>query len=153
MSSGPVPDPARPTSRFNAMRTLALALLIVLSACDGLPRDAAGTLERVRRGGALRVGAAGEAKAHIERAEAFAETLGARMAVEHEDAHALVRRLSEGELDLVVGLPKDTPFAHELGLSQPAGEPLRPDGPPTVWAVRAGENGLLMAVDRFLAVP
>jgi hypothetical protein len=128
---------------------LALAVACLLVGCR-FPADPDGTLERVRHG-TLRAGLLDiRAETDLPRMQAFAASLDARLEVRRGDAHTLATALSQGSLDLLARLPKDTPFAAELGLSREL-----PEGGehPEVWAVPAGENAWLVAVNRFLASP
>lgn len=103
--------------------------LLLLCACD-LPKDSAGTLERVRNG-ELRAGVVehppwvrledGRVKG-IEPAlvETWAGTLGARVRWVRGSEGELVEALHRREIDvLAAGLERDTPYRSRLGLSQP----------------------------------
>jgi len=114
------------------MRPVAVALLLLpllLSACD-MPRDAAGTLERVR-GGEIRVGVVGHppwvrlSEGHVEGIEpalvrSFAESLAARIRWVAGSEAQLVEALHRREIDLLAGgLARNTPHSPRLGLTQP----------------------------------
>jgi polar amino acid transport system substrate-binding protein len=107
----------------------AVLAVLLLSAC-GLPRDNAGTLERVRNG-EMRVGVTARPPwvrledgrlAGIEPAllKAWAGMLGARIRWIHGSEGELVEALHRHEIDiLAAGLKQDTPYKSRLGLSQP----------------------------------
>lgn len=112
-----------------ASRAILLASLSALAAC-GLPRDADGTLDRVR-GGTLRVGAVpnppwitdslgriGGVEARL--VEALARGLGARVAWVRRPQDDMMQALHARELDLVVGgLTSDGAWQKEVGPTQP----------------------------------
>ena len=133
---------------------LLCSLALGLAGCD-LPKDPEGTLDEVR-GGNLRVGVLpGNPEAEGQDREivaVLAEALRAAPNFRPDDAHALFHSLKEGELDLVVGgLPASTLFVAEAGLSREAGPLFRPDDEEKrVLAVRQGENGFLVEVNRAI---
>jgi Bacterial extracellular solute-binding proteins, family 3 len=112
--------------RKAALLYLILALTV---GCD-VPRDAEGTLARVRNG-TMRIGftandpwvrLVGDQVAGIEPAllRQWAEQLGTRVEWVSGSEASLVEALHKGELDVIVaGLLSDTPFSSKLGLSQP----------------------------------
>ncbi len=126
------------------------ALLFLLVACD-MPRDAGGTLERVR-GGEMRVGFIEnppwikDADGRITGVEArlvegFARELGARIRWVRGSEAALVEALHRREIDLLAtGLTSDTPHASRVGMTQPylrvtiaiGHPPGRPPGDPRI---------------------
>jgi polar amino acid transport system substrate-binding protein len=132
--------------------------LALAAACADLPRDPEGTLDRVR-GGTLRAGAvdsppwlvrAGERATgpEAELIEAFARTLGARVAWQWGAQDAHMHDLERYELDIVAaGLTQKTPWGAHAGLSRPW---LRREGQARVLAVAPGENGFLTTLDRFI---
>ena len=134
---------------------LALALAV---ACADLPRDPEDTLARVR-GGTLRVGAvdappwivrngARASGPEADLIEAFAGTLGARVAWQWGAHDEHMRALERYELDIVAaGLTHKTPWGAHVGLSRPW---LRQNDRQQVLAVAPGENGFLTALDRFI---
>jgi ABC-type amino acid transport substrate-binding protein len=129
-------------------------LPVLLVAC-GLPRDAEGTLERVR-GGTIRVGVADhDGWVHVDDAlrvqgceaelvRGLAAELGAAIEWTPDGESALLEKLRDRELDLVIaGLVDETPWREDVALTRPyLGE--------HVLALPPGENAWLMAVDRFL---
>lgn len=122
-------------------------ILVTVSACD-LPRDQNGSLSRITDH-TLRAGLV-ESERKEEDREAilrFAQSVNAEAMIVSGDTHDLMTALGEGALDVVVSLPKNTPFGH-AGFSRP----VPGSGPQDrVWAVRAGENALLVRINGFHA--
>lgn len=139
---------------MRAGAVLASSLLLLVAGCD-LPKDPDGTLERVS-GGALRVGVVpGNDRAAAEDrriVDALAQALRSRPVFQHADAHQLFHELEQGRLDLIVGgLPTNTPFSKNAGLTRKAGPLMRPgSSQDRVLALPAGENGFLLAVNRAI---
>lgn len=147
-----------------SVRYLTFALLAGV-AC-GLPRDPAGTLDRVR-GGTLHVGfvvdtpwviAAGPGAGGIEGAivSALARDVRARVEWTAGSESPLLTALHDGDLDLVVaGLTKDSPWSAKVSFTRPYyvdttivhGERAEL---PHVLAVRPGENAWQVRVERLL---
>jgi len=123
----------------------------------GLPKDASGTVERVR-GGVLRVGVihnppfvidTGTAVRGVEGtlADAIAQDLGARIEFRRGPEHVLMRALHTRELDLVIGgLDAKVPWVKEAALTRP----YYTDEKAHVLAVPPGENAWLVKVERVL---
>lgn len=140
-------------------RAIALGLTaLVAASCDELPRDASGTLDRVR-GGVLRVGAT-ESPPWIVRAaegasgpeaklvEAFASELGARVEWQWGPGEEHLEALERRELDLVAaGLTRRSMWKHRVGLSRPWVKSGTREG---VLATPPGENRFLVALDRYV---
>lgn len=139
-------------------RLLALAASAAF-AC-GLPRDAEGTLERVRGGGVVRAGAvsnppfvvtSGGDVSGLEAAvvERFASANGAAVEWVVGPAEELVQRLERFQLDVVVGgMTRKHPLAKKVGTSLPLYE--TGPGKEHVILTPPGENGFLLALDREL---
>ena len=148
---------------------VALVAFALVAACN-LPRDAAGTLDRVRRG-TMRVGFAvdtpwvtdsgGEAGGVEGRiVNGLARALGARIEWTHGHESELLNALHDRELDLVVGgLTADSPWRAKVAFTRPyhvdSGVVLRSPGAKArqekhVLALPPGENGWLVHVERFL---
>jgi polar amino acid transport system substrate-binding protein len=136
-------------------------VVALVAACD-LPRDPAGTLERVT-GGTLRVGMvaaenaaapghASMARADRELVDGLAREVRANPVWTHASTEALFLALERRELDLVAGgVYGDTPWAGRIGLSNPIGPHAgEPDGERRL-AVPAGENRWLLTINRFIA--
>ena len=134
---------------------LALCVTLALAGCDYLPRDPAGTLERVQREGRFRVGLISPGETAVDReAERgllirVAEAAGAQPAVELGASEALLLELEEGRLDLVLGpLSKDSPWLGRVALLEPIGGPLATEELAITPAARNGENRWIMLVER-----
>lgn len=139
------------------MRSLAFVLLstALLAACD-YPRDAEGTLERVKSNGVLHVGASVREPWVVASAddvsgtdaslvEGFAASLGANVQWMRGSESELVDALADRDIDVMIGgLRKDSPWVSEAAATEPYGGE-------RVMLVPAGENALLLALDRFLA--
>jgi ABC-type amino acid transport substrate-binding protein len=133
--------------------------LLCAAAC-GLPRDAEGTLERVR-GGTLRVGMVVDTPWVTDSAGvaggvegALARGLAARLRARPHWVRApeatLMESLKNRDLDLVVGgVTAKSPYATEVGFTHPYYTDTR-HGKKHVVAVAPGENAFLLEVDRFL---
>ena len=134
-----------------------LLLPLLLAACDGMPRDASGTSERISRTGTMRVivlPATPDAAPALALLGRYAAAHGATLArVEAHGEHAL-QMLEEGDVDAVVGhFAKASPWKTEIALSKPLthGEPDDADMPVLRIARRNGENALVLATDRMVA--
>ena len=97
---------------------IALALVLAGAACSDFPRDPDGTLERVRGEGEFKVGLVAPLAAEGGAPEvgAFLAGVGraasARPALSTGDTEPLLKKLEEGELDLVIGrFDKKSPWA------------------------------------------
>jgi polar amino acid transport system substrate-binding protein len=112
-------------------RILVSALLLVLAcAACGLPRDAKGTLDRVR-GGRMRVGVVVDTPWVTDSAGAVGGVEAALVGEVARGLHAtpqwvpgteskLMESLKSGQLDLVIGgLDAKTPWSKEVGLTKP----------------------------------
>lgn len=131
-------------------RSLFLLASLLTGGCDSIPADPDGTLERVRAERLFRVGliashapsndAVGDLLRRLSRAT------GARAVLERGSAEALLARLEEGGLDLVLGeFAEPSPWAAQVTLS----EPLAADGPTILAAAaRNGENAWISLVHR-----
>jgi ABC-type amino acid transport substrate-binding protein len=132
---------------MNRFFLLATALL---AACDAIPSDPDGTLERVRGERMFRVGLIASHAPPSERATDLLRRLsratGAKATVERGPAEALLTRLEEGSLDLVLGeFAGKSPWAAQVTLTEPIG----PDGPVILAAAaRNGENAWIALVHR-----
>jgi hypothetical protein len=108
---------------------LAGALAVAVAGCD-LPRDAGGTLNRIRSGRELRVGVSenppwvrfeGDAAGGIEPAlmSDWGERLGARPVWFRGSEPVLFQALRERVLDIVIaGLTRDNPWSPKLAISR-----------------------------------
>lgn len=144
-------------------RSAIACVALAVAACGDLPRDPARTLQRVRESGVLRVGAIesrpwlyrdGERAAGVEAelVAGFARAQEATPEWRFMSAPEAVRALEAGRVDIVAGgLTEDDPWQDRAGYTRPwlaTG-----DGPPSkhVMAVPAGENALLVELERHLA--
>ena len=107
-------------------RFLLCLAFLAASSCGEFPRDAEGTLERVRAERVFRVGLVAplhagnldpRAKALLRR---VGQSTGARPSLESGDAEPLLDRLKEGELDLVIGrFEKNSPWKTLVSFGPP----------------------------------
>lgn len=137
------------------MRNLLVACLAcVTTAGCGLPKDPADTTAQVRDG-VLKAGLIQGPDIEADRAIILklAEWLDAEVEFQTGETHQLVEALERGEVQVIGGgLPAATPFKSHLGLSRPAGALSgSPQGEKRVLAVRPGENGFLLALNRAVA--
>jgi polar amino acid transport system substrate-binding protein len=145
----------------------ALALLVTLSACQGIPADPDGTLDAVT-GGTLRVGvthnppwteaadAARPSGTEVALVEEWAADLDADITWTVGSESVLVDALDRGELDLVIGgFRADTPWLDRAALTAPYAESEGADGAieQHVMLARLGENRFLVALETFLGRP
>ena len=83
--------------------------------------------------------------------ESFARSLGAVPQWRHDSAEALYRALERGEIDLVGGgVDCETPWAERLALSKKIGKFPGDNDADRCFAMPAGENGFLLALNRFI---
>lgn len=131
------------------IRASLLAAALSIAACDSMPSDPDGTLERIRREGVFKVGLI-ESHAAPDSGHALLGRLsratGARPAVERGSAESLLTKLEEGSLDLVLGeFAEKSPWAAKVTLS----EPIESHGPTSLAAAaRNGENAWIGLVHR-----
>jgi polar amino acid transport system substrate-binding protein len=172
MSQSRVRRPPRPAV---PVVLAAVALMAVVAAGCGIPRDPEGTLERVR-GGTLRAGITasepwttleGGRPGGVEVAlvERFARELGARVEWVDGSEADLIGALEMRELDLVVGgLTADTPWQSGAAITRsyattrvvvavPASQPLPEDIAGMRVAVEAGTDAAAILEDKTDAVP
>jgi hypothetical protein len=129
----------------------------LLVGCDGLPRDAAGTTERIERTHAMRVTVlpgTPDARPALAMLDAYARNHGARVTlvpIHGEHAH---KALEDGKIDVLIGhFAKASPWQADIALSKPVarGEPDDKARPVLRIARRNGENELILATDRLVA--
>ena len=135
----------------------ALCAGLLAAGCDRLPRDAAGTSERIEQTGMVRVAvlpATPDAAPALALLRRYAARHGASLSpVSLHGEHAL-HALEEGRVDVVVGhLAKDSPWKTDVALSRAIAGDEPPDGrrPVLRLARRNGENALILATDRAIA--
>lgn len=143
------------------MRFRMLPLLLALAACGtSLPKDQEGAIERIRSTHVLRAGASenppwietggGEPRGiEADLVRAFAASLGARVEWNVNGEAPLVEGLEKQALDLVAaGATSKTPWKKKVGVSQSYAR--SPNGERQVLLAAAGENQLLLALDKFI---
>ena len=128
---------------------------LALAACDRLPQDPDGTLDRVRAERSFRVGliAAGDSPIGDGRRDAYlariARATGARPLLKEGAAEPLLTELEDGELDLVVGvLSPESPWLGKVALLRPIGETVAPRHLLLTTIARNGENRWFMLLER-----
>jgi len=131
-------------------RTFLLATVLLAAGCDAIPSDPDGTLERVREQRSFRVGLIASHSAPPDAAADLLRRLSratsAKAMLERGPAEALLTRLEEGDLDLVLGeFAEKSPWAAQVTLS----EPIVTNGPTILAAAaRNGENAWIALVHR-----
>jgi ABC-type amino acid transport substrate-binding protein len=107
------------------MNRFPLALLLVTAACSDLPKDADGTLDRVRSSHVLRVGLVPPPPGPLAAARGdylarVAAATGARLAVREGASEALLLDLEQDRLDLVIApTTPGTPWKTEVAVLKP----------------------------------
>lgn len=131
------------------------ALLAIVVACDSIPADPEGTLERVRGARSFRAGliSSGRDRIAAAREEKFLERVaaatGAQPRLVEGAAEPLLLELEEGELDLVIGpLSPDSPWKTRVAILRPIGETFEPQRLVIVPIARNGENRWIMLLER-----
>lgn len=165
MSCTGVESGRRPSREIFQVRAgLILLVSLFLSNCGVVPRDSAGTLDRVR-GGELRVGVVnhppwvrveGDQITGVEPdlIERWAQHLHATVAWRPGAEADLVEALHRRDVDvLAAGLVSDSPYRGRIALTQPYLESQDRYGSNKghVLAVMPGESALLLSLDQFLA--
>jgi hypothetical protein len=127
--------------------------VLLLSACEALPCDPENTAKTVAQAKQFEVGivAGTGQQTHIQQLlDEISRGTHARPRVSSGSAEELLQRVSEGNLDLVVGaFTKDSPWTTQVAF----GPPLRSSGPKDnrvelKAAMRNGENRWIMLVER-----
>lgn len=148
-----------------SLRAGVVVLLVLMLAACGIqvPTDPHGTLERVRDG-VLRVGVtenqpwveldktSGTAGVEADLISRFAQQLGSEVRWTEGSEAVLLDALERGELDVVVGgFLEDTPWVEKGAITRPYAETTTSEGNDKhVMIVRMGENGFLVALEKFL---
>lgn len=134
---------------------LALFAALTLAACDRLPTDPDGTLDRVQSERRFRVGliATGGTPADRRLESAFlariARSTGARPAVKQGASEPLLLDLEDGGLDLVIGpLSSESPWVERVALLEPLGAVPGPHEVQVTPIARNGENRWIMLLER-----
>lgn len=150
----------------NLQPRVGVVLLVtgLLINCGVVPRDSAGTLDRVQ-GGELRVGVVhhppwvfldGDQATGLEPEliERWAQQLHAQVAWVPGAEADLVEALHRRDVDvLAAGLVSDSPYRRQVAFTQPYLEYANAYGSNKahVIAVMPGESALILSLDRFLA--
>ncbi|APZ97861.1 hypothetical protein BWQ93_04675 [Sphingopyxis sp. QXT-31] len=130
---------------------------LLLTGCDGMPRDAAGTTEGIERTHTMRVTVlpgTPDVRPALALLDSYARKHDARVtlvAIHGEHAH---KALEDGEIDALIGhFAKASPWQADISLSKPVarGEPDDKHRPVLRIARRNGENALILATDRLVA--
>ena len=137
------------------MARLGCAWLAVLAlvACAELPRDPAGTTERVERTRQLVLGRIAGAEPSRRAEEVLARVatrLEARIVPRTGHGEALLEALEKGEVDLVYGrFARSSPWARNVHFGRPLGrrDSVGKDERVPRFAFRQGENGWIMLVE------
>jgi hypothetical protein len=132
----------------------ALLSFLALVACADLPRDPAGTTERVGRTHELVLGRI-DGALPSPRAEAIlarvATRLEARVVQREGHGEALLEALEKGEVDLVYGrFARSSPWSRNVHFGSPLGrrDSVGKDEQAPRFAFRQGENGWIMLVEQ-----
>ncbi|MFD1491640.1 MULTISPECIES: transporter substrate-binding domain-containing protein [Microbacterium] len=149
--------------RVRPAAAMALAGILLLTACTSIPADAAGTSDRVR-GGELRAGVthnppwtdtstAEPTGSEVALVESLARGLDARVEWVEGSEAVLADALHEGELDIAVGgFTDDTPWTEQAAVTAVYRE-VRNDRGVTekhVMLTRSGENRFLVTIEDHL---
>lgn len=132
-------------------------LPLLIAGCDGFPRDAAGTTERIERTHQMRVTVlpgTPDAAPALRLLRAYAARHGARMTMVAVHGEHAPHWLEDGKIDVVVGhFAKASPWMADISLSKPVAraEPKDSKQPVLRIARRNGENALILATDRTVA--
>lgn len=139
-------------------RPLALfLLLLMLSGCDALPRDASGTTERIERSGEMRVAVlpgTPDAAPALVLLRSYAAQHDARLTMIAVHGEHAPHWLEDGKVDAVVGhFAKASPWMADISLSKAVAraEPKDSKQPVLRIARQNGENALILAIDRAVA--
>ncbi|WP_432770703.1 MAG: hypothetical protein HEQ22_08240 [Sphingopyxis sp.] len=143
---------------LSAPALIPIALLaLALAGCSDLPRDAAGSTERIEQRGTLRaaiLAGTPDAAPALTLLGDYARTHGARLVVVRIHGEHAHRALADGDIDALVGhFAKASPWQADIALSQPVGgaEPEDSERPVLRIARRNGENALILATDRLIS--
>lgn len=144
---------SRTQFRYGSMCRLFLLPLLLLAACDALPRDPHNTLNNIYASRQIRVGLVAGTKENLPAGvliAALTKETKSKAAVISGPVDPLLARLNGGSLDLVIGpFARNSPLADQVAFG-PALSILH--GAPSVIEVKAamrnGENRWIMSVER-----
>lgn len=134
-------------------RTIGLALLL-LGACGALPRDPAGTSTRVEKDHGFTVALADPSVRSAPEVSRLVQEIERRMKARARwhagSGEALLQRLDDGTLDLVIGrFTVNSPWATEVAFGPALATTGSQDAPIELKAaMRNGENHWIMTVER-----
>lgn len=139
-------------------RSFLLAALLVAAGCEAIPKDQAGTLDRIGAERQFKVGIiASGSSLGLEREQALLDRVAnatkARPMIEAGASEPLLVRLEEGQLDLVLGelVPK-SPWSTRVTILPPLAEDVTEQGYVHIVAVaRNGENAWISLLHREAA--
>lgn len=127
---------------------------LALAACDRLPEDPDGTLDRVKAERRFRVGliaTGAEAGRGPEKAflAGIARATGARPMVKEGASEPLLLDLEDDRLDLVIGpLSSESPWVERVALLEPLGAVPGPHDVQITPIARNGENRWIVLLER-----
>ncbi|MET0371665.1 MAG: hypothetical protein ABW039_09845 [Sphingobium sp.] len=135
------------------MKWLPFLFSLLLAACDALPRDPDGTSRRVTEGGSFAViidPAVRQDRAARALLREVERRAGARARLSGGTGEDALRRLREGQADLVIGrFGKASPWATDVAFAPPLTSTGPKDDPLELKAAMAnGENRWIMTVER-----
>lgn len=134
------------------MRSGLLLFALAIAGCDLLPRDTAGTSERIAAGHVVRVGTVTPIGAEGDRfLDAVARDASARIDRRSDSLEPLLVALERGEVDLVVArFARDSDWRRRVALTPPLDGSKDGDRPLAVHAAaRNGENRWVMRLERL----
>ena len=139
-------------------RMLGALVLAGAVGCAELPKDAEGTLDRVRAEGLFRVGIVasgadpGQRHQQHQMIRGVVAATAARAAISMGPSERLLVQLEQGEIDLVLGaLAPDSPWSKRVTLLPPLEQPAEGDAaraPVLHAAARNGENAWIKILYR-----
>ncbi len=139
------------------MRNVSLLLIALLAACEALPRDTEGSLDRARAAAPLEIGytvaepwvrsgAAAPSGLEADLVRAWARGEGVALRWRQASQSQLVESLHTGRIALAIGgFVQSHPYGAQIGTTQPYLKPER-----LVIATQPAEHRLTLSLDRFL---
>ena len=129
----------------------------MLPCCHGVPADPEQTEARVKEVGTLRVGIveSSEHRAFDGFVTMVEKHTGASAEPERGEAEHLLKKLENGQLDIVIGsFAKKSPWMRQVWLSKPlTNEKPADDKPVLRAAARNGENRWIMTIAKSVKQP
>jgi hypothetical protein len=136
------------------MKRLLMIGMVLLCSCEGVPRDPGETSQRVMRDKAFRVGfVSPDISREIQTTrliDQLEKTTGARSEVVAGSGEALLTRLQNGEVDILIGrFQAESPWASEVSMGPALSKSGTPGNPLELKAaMRNGENRWIMQIER-----